>query len=146
MWQVHIMGKVSSKSPWESCRSYLTLLKFSWSDNICCILNAVFSFINLCFSFLYGVIASLKKAGMLIILVHKGCLTAEKKIYNNLELCGMLGDSPALPLPYCGNRLSLPRLPEYCMRLIIRIAWPKDTHTHTSKHKWLYRSTHMHGY
>lgn len=136
MWQVQIMGKVSSKSPREFCRSYLTMLKFSWSDNVSCILNAVFSFINLCFSSIYGVIASLKKAGMLINLVHKGCLTAEKKkIYNNPELCGMLGDSPALPLPYCGNRHSLPRQPEYCMPVIIHIAWPKDAHTHTHKHK-----------
>lgn len=33
---------------------------------MCRILNAVFSFINLLFFLLYGVIASLKKAGMLI--------------------------------------------------------------------------------
>lgn len=33
---------------------------------MCCILDVFFSFINLHSSFLYGVIASLKKAGMLI--------------------------------------------------------------------------------
>lgn len=44
---------------------------------MCRILKAVFSLINLRFSFSYGVSGSLKKAGVLINDVHKGCLERE---------------------------------------------------------------------
>lgn len=67
----------SWKSSRKSCRSFIIMLKFSWSDKMCCILNSVFYFINLHFSFLYGVIGSLKKSGMLITQAHKGCLETE---------------------------------------------------------------------
>lgn len=73
---------VSSKSCRKPCRSYLTMLEFSRSDKMCCILNAVSPFINLHFPFLYAVIASLKEAGMLINWAHKDSLereTVEKK-------------------------------------------------------------------
>lgn len=91
-------------------------------------------------SFLYGIIAGFKKAGMLINWAHKVWLeremAEEKKIHNNPVLCGIWWDSPALPLPYCGNGLSLPRFPEYYMCVIIQTALPKDTHKyrHWSPH------------
>ncbi len=114
---------------------------------MCSILNAGFSFIKLHFSFLYGVTASLKETGMLINQAHKGCLKREtagkKKIYNNPLLCGTLWDSLALPLPYCHNGLSLPRLPKYCACVIIHTALREDTHVETQMAAQIYSHLQM---
>lgn len=68
---------------------------------------------------------------MLINWAHKGCLSTrngkkkqeKRKIYKPV-LCGILRDLLALPLPYCGNGLSLPRLPKLCACVIMHIVLP----------------------